>query len=193
MQDVVASMKGPHYRLVGRHTQRFLDRAAKQAKNEIQRKVLFIAAAGVDDAFSRVFSVSLSTANSFRKIPLEGYLSRRQINTAFRAYLSMLLIVLGGNKAQLLEKAGLSEAEWLALWRRVFEYQDEDLGQFDQCLLPVYQSQGFAGLCAATALYIETVLSGASGQLKCDQAILENSVKQDVFAIMRLLNPVREA
>ncbi|HAK74558.1 MAG TPA: hypothetical protein DCP36_15245, partial [Sporomusaceae bacterium] len=57
IHDLFAGMKGPYYRLVGRYTQRYLNRGGQQSGNEQQRRVLFIAAAGMDELFATIFDV----------------------------------------------------------------------------------------------------------------------------------------
>ena len=139
MNDIFSAAKGPYYRLVGRYTQRYLSRAAEKSGNDLQKKVLFIAVAGVDEYFSKGFNVQTKTARGITKVPVEKRLKKQQINTSFRVYFSTLLLLMGNHKEQLLRGTGLNEADWVQLWRKVFDYQAEDLEFFSQDLLPSYQ------------------------------------------------------
>ena len=194
MNDIFSFAKGPYYRLVGRYTQRYLSRAAGMSGNDLQKKVLFIAVAGVDEYFSKRFNVRRNSAKSFAKAPIEKHLKKQQINTAFRIYLSTLLILLGTQKEHILEGTGLSETAWIHLWRKVFDYHAEDLACFNQELMPNYQEKDPAALSESSFRLISQTLSSAgSDQFFLKETDLRDTLMQDLAAILRALCPQKGA
>jgi len=181
-------LKGPYYRLVGRFTQRYLRRAAGKSDNEIQKRLLFIAAAGADDYFSKIFNVQSKSAQLFPKIAIEKKLRKQQINTAFHIYLSTLLILLGNHRDQLLKETGLSEAGWIQLWCSVFEYHAEDMEHYNKELLPAYQDMRLDTLAkSATSLILASLSCASSELLFVKESILEETLAKDISAVLRVL------
>lgn len=184
LHDLVSSVKGPYHRLVGRYTQRFLSRAAGKSKNEMQKKALFIAAAGVDDVFSKILGVQRG-AKGFSKSPAEKKLTKKAINAAFRVYLSTLLVLLGNDKERLLDRIDLDEAAWVQLWCAVFEYDAGDMACFNQVLLIAYQQGGIEGLLKTACASIAETLSPFSGALAPQvEAAVRDGLTKDMAAIL---------
>jgi hypothetical protein len=151
LYDLMASGKGPYRRLVGKHTQQFCSRADSRSTNEIQKKILFIAAAGADDFVSKLLGIqpAKQTWTFSRKIPNKNA-TPKKCAQALRTYLSALMIILAAHKELLLQKAETGEAEWLKLWCTVFEYAADDKTRFDSELLPAYQLDSIESLVRAT-------------------------------------------
>jgi hypothetical protein len=109
----------------------------------------------------------------------------QQVRSALKTYTSALLVLLGNNKDILLKYMALSENDWIRLWCRVFEYTPEDMQVFDQVMIPAYQQGAFNGLVKTAGLLL---FSGLSPQVKGaagDMEIVQNSLANDVAAIMR--------
>lgn len=188
IHDLFAGMKGPYYRLVGRYTQRYLSRGSQQSGNEQQRRVLFVAAAGMDELFSTIFAVKAQCGILLARTAVEKKVTKKQLNTAFRVYLSALLISLGSGKVQVLHELDCKEAEWLKLWRTVFEYQPEDSRQFNEVLLPAYQQGGIEKvIAAADGLLQEVAAFAASEMLHEKEPVIRAALLQDLAAIYRTL------
>lgn len=187
IHDLVAGVKGPYYRLVGRYTQRYLSRAAQNANNDQQKRVLFVAAAGMDEQFRTIFSVEPQGGFALTRTALEKKLTKKQINMAFRIYLSALLILLGGGKAKVLQELNSKEAEWIQLWRSVFEYQTEDSKYFNELLLPAYQQGGVKKITAVTRHLLCEALSVDDNELVLEEEVIRKSLLQDLSAIYRTL------
>lgn len=180
-------MKGPYYRLVGRYTQQYLSRAAQKSGNDQQKRVLFVAAAGMDELFATVFAVEPQNGIVLARTTVEKKLTKKQLNTAFRIYLSALLILLGSGKEKVLQGLNSKEAEWIQLWRSVFEYQPEDSKYFNELLLPAYQQGGMENLTAvARHLLCETLTVGNSEPI-LEEVVLSESLLQDLSAVYRTL------
>lgn len=151
----------------------------------MQKKALFIAAAGVDDVFSEILGVQRG-AKGFSKSAAEKQLKKKAVNAAFRVYLSTLLVLLGNDKDRLLNRIGLDEAAWVQLWCGVFEYDAGDMTRFNQVLLTAYQQGSVEGLLkVACALIVET-LSPFSGEVKpVVEAAVRAGLTKDVAAILK--------
>lgn len=188
IHDLFAGMKGPYYRLVGRYTQRYLGRGSQQSGNEQQRRVLFVAAAGMDELFATIFAVKGQSGIRLSRTAVEKELTKKQLNTAFRIYLSALLISIGSGKVQVLHELDCKEAEWLKLWRSVFEYQPEDSRQFNEVLLPAYQQGGIEKVIAAAGGLLQEVTAvAASEMLNGKESMIRAALLQDLAAIYRTL------
>lgn len=188
IHDLFAGMKGPYYRLVGRYTQRYLSRGGQQSGNEQQRRVLFIAAAGMDELFATIFGVKGQSGIRLSRTAVEKKVTKKQLNTAFRVYLSALLISIGSGKVQVLHELGCKEADWLKLWRSVFEYQPEDSRLFNEVLLPAYQQGGIEKvIAAADGLLQEVTAFTASEMLHGKESVIRAALLQDLAAIYRTL------
>lgn len=188
IHDLFAGMKGPYYRLVGRYTQRYLSRGAQQSGNEQQKRVLFVAAAGMDELFATIFDVKGQSGIRLSRTAVEKKLNKKQLNTAFRVYLSALLISIGSGKVQVLHELGCKEAEWLKLWRSVFEYQPEDSRYFNEVLLPAYQQGGIEKVIAAADGLLQEVTAFTAGEmLHGKKSVIKAALLQDLAAIYRIL------
>lgn len=188
IHDLFAGMKGPYYRLVGRYTQRYLSRGGQQSGNEQQRRVLFVAAAGMDELFATIFDVKGQSGIRLSRTAVEKKLTKKQLNTAFRVYLSALLISIGSGKVQVLHEMGCKEAEWLKLWRSVFEYQPEDSRYFNEVLLPAYQQGGIEQVIAAAGGLLQEVTAFTAGEmLHGKESVIKAALLQDLAAIYRIL------
>ena len=192
IHDLVGRMKGPYHRLVGRHTERYLSRAAKQAKQDVRRRILFIAAAGMDDYFSGLFHVK-DAAKTFAKAAIEKKLKKGHITRLLHLYLTTLLVLSGSCRDRLLAAIGLDEAAWLKLWCDVFEYDGEDMEHFNR-LLASFRESGTDSLVAAAAKSLAGELSGAGcGGLQVDADTLRSALSQDMSAILRTLDQEKGA
>jgi len=186
LNEIFSGVKGPYYRLVGRHTQRFLGRSVKSSTNERQKKILFIATAGVDDFFAKSFSVQSKPASLLARNPIEKKLKTLQVTTTFRVYLSTLLILLGTERAQLLTSLELNEADWIQRWCWVFEYHAEDMAYYQE-LLPAGKGDDWGALSQNAARLLAAALSSA-GECPIDinEELLRTSLLQDLSSIQRV-------
>lgn len=192
LHDLFSVTKGPYHRLVGRYTQRYCSRAVQRSTHELQKKVLFIAIAGADHVVARLLGVQgKGRAQLFSQSAISKKVTKQQVNLALRGYASAILVLLGSNKALLLEKTGVNETKWMQLWCWVFEYGPPDMQLFNEVLLPAYQQGGFAGLAAATDKVISDTLSVAGngdGEQALNLTTVQDALTTDLSAISRALN-----
>ena len=200
LRDVLSMTKGPYYRLVGRNTQHFCTRAAAKAAGEQHKRALFIVAAGADEFLAGLLGLPnskgggpSSTSGTNPRNAKDGpqpvankTVTSRLTAKAMRIYASTVLILLGADKEQMLRVSGLDETEWMTRWCFAFEYQQEDMGLFNEVLLPAYQQQGFEGLVATAAKAISEVLfPDNNGAFPMDGEAFKHSVVHDVSAILK--------
>jgi hypothetical protein len=187
---MLSLVKGPYYRHVGRHTQRFCRRAVRQATNEAQKRVLMISAVAADESVATL--LDLGDVKSAGLQPrIFKTVTRNQATDALRVYLSALLVLLGGNKEQLLHKTCWAEAALLNTWCWVFEYRPADMELFDQILLPAYSQHGITGLAAAAGKAItETLFSSADGLHAKEIEALAAILADDAAALIRNLEQI---
>lgn len=188
--------KGPYYRLVGRHTQRYSLRIAGRSRNKpAQQKVLLVALTGADEWAAEVLGVSAnpdSKTASARQLPKKS--TKTKTVSAMRIYLSALLILMGGYKNALLSQLEFDERGWVDFWCQVFEYQPDDMDRFDKVFLPEYQRAGLDGLIGAvvaeTARLFERVQ--APHEIEQQRRFLQTSFIKDLTAVERALNIKKE-
>ena len=157
-QYVASLAKGPYHRLVGRHSQRYCQRAVQKSGNDCQKNLLTLATVAADDVVAGMLGLSSGQdKNIFEKRPYRK-ISKNQATRAMRVYASALLALLGNRKELLLEKAGLPERELLAFWCRIFEYRADDMQIFDQTLLPAVVGGGLPGLAETAAKTMAGIL-----------------------------------
>ncbi|MDR3564918.1 MAG: hypothetical protein P4N59_26265 [Negativicutes bacterium] len=189
LHDLVSGVKGPYYRLVGRFTQRYIDRAAKRSANEYQKKVLFIAVAGADSFFTKVLCDQQQATNYFSRHPLVKRLKKQQLTAVIKIYLSTVLLLIGTDKELLLQKMGGSETEWMQTWCWVFEYTPEDMNAFNAILQPAYQSSGVDGLVTtAWDSILQTLAWPDDAKVKLDAGLARGELAKDVAAIRGVID-----
>lgn len=149
-----------------------------------------MALAGADEWASQVLGVSSKpgTKGLPEQLPLTKA-SKTKVVSALRIYLSALLILMGGYKADLLTQFEFDEREWVDFWRQVFEYQPDDMNRFDKVFLPEFQKEGLEGLVGA----IITEISGLFDQeptphdVEKQRLFLQTSFIKDLTAVERAL------
>lgn len=190
LHDILAYMKGPHYRHVGRHTKNFCMRAARQAKTEAERRVWLSTAISADEVIA-----SLAHLEKRRSIgPLDSWKVRpKKIKPAnylkaLRIYLSSLLLLYGSCKDELLKKTGMPEGDFMKAWQYIFQYDGTDQTIFDQTLTPAYREKGLEGLVKATGeLLREWLFLPESPLGKEELASLRELMVDDLTALKRNL------
>lgn len=189
LQDIFAATKGPYYRKVGRHTQTFCNRAVKNAKNELQKKLFFVAAICADELIASFIGADdKRQVAAFKKRDLQKTIRKRQITTAMRVYLSAVLLLTSAQKELLLTNAGMTEQELLHAWCSIFEYTPADMQLFDTVLLPAYQQQGLEALSQTAGKAMLEQLFLTQAELNpAEQETLQNIMLEDAAAVLRVL------
>lgn len=194
LRDAIDFAKGPYFRRVGRHTKAFCTRAAGYSKSDIQKRVWLATAISADEAVA-----SIARLENRRPV---GPLARWQVRPkakpvhylkAFRVYLSALLILYGTCKAELLEKMGLTEAEFMDQWKSIFQYSAADQAIFDGALTPAFLKKGMEGLVNCTGEQIREALFQPAGSpgIKLEKqefAALQDLLIDDLAALKRILD-----
>jgi len=193
LRDAIDYAKGPYFRHVGRHTKAFCTRAAGYSKSNIQKRVWLATAISADESISSIARLE----NSRPVGPLSQWQVRPKAKPvhylrAIRVYLSALLILYGTCKAELLEKMGLTEGEFMDQWKSIFQYNAADQAIFDGSLTPAFLKQGMDGLVNCTGEQIREALfqPAVSGGGKLDKqefAALQDLLIDDLAALKRNL------
>lgn len=171
---------------MGKHTQQYCSRAVKRSTNEIQKKILFIAAAGADEFIAKLLNVQAAKPKwTIKRITSCEKISPQKSALALKVYLSALMAVLSNSKGQILEKSGLTEAEWLELWCWVFEYGSEDKILFDSDLLTTYRQDGFEGILQSAGRTIFSALNIADSTMEQNLSALRHALTHDALVINR--------
>lgn len=188
LQDIFSVVKGPYHRKIGKHTQRFCSKAVKQSKNEVQKKLFFIAAICADELIA-----SLIGADNKRQVePFQGRIlkqkiSKEQLTMALRTYLSAILTLMSSHKGILLEQACMQEQELLHTWCEIFEYLPSDRQLFNDVLLPAYRRGGIDELSVLVGENIMEKLFLGDGTLNVLQIeILQNIMIEDAVAVVQV-------
>lgn len=189
LQDIFAATKGPYYQKVGRHTQTFCKRAVKNAKNELQKKMFFVAAICADELIASLVGVDdKRQVAAFKGRALQKTIRKKQITAALRVYLSTILVLTSVQKELLLTNSRMTEEEMLHVWCSIFEYTPADMQLFDTILLPAYQQQGLEELSqTAGKAMLEQLFSTSTELNPAEQETLQNIMLEDAAAVLRVL------
>jgi hypothetical protein len=189
LHDALAFAKGPHYRHVGRYTKTFCTRAARQAKNPLQRRVWFATAISADEVIASLARLEdRRPTGSLAGWQVQPKADRRRYLKAIHVYLSALLLLYGTCKEELLAKMGMTEGEFMKAWQNVFQYDAADQAVFDQVLTPAFRERGIDGLVAATGERIRDVLFIPESPFgKKEQSALQDLMVDDLAALKRNL------
>lgn len=186
---MVCYAKGRRSRLVGRHTQDFLSRAAKRSSNDLQRKVFFIAAVCSDELIASLLNIDIKPAlSSFNTRQVKRRIRSTAITTSMRIYLSALLVAISSQKAIFLEKTQIEENTLLEIWCWIYSYQPTDMTTFNDLLLPAYQQKGLDGLAHCAGEQIVKVLYEDGQDLskpECDA--ISQLLTDDASAMLRAI------
>jgi hypothetical protein len=185
LADLLALVKGPHDRHVGRHTQRYCKNAAQRAANVQQKRMLMVSAIAADDLVSALlgFGTPKLLGQFQTRSPLP--LRKVQITKSLKVVTSALLVLMGSYKEQLLTSTQFSEEQLLASWSRVFEYLPADSQIFDQELTPVFRQEGMAGLTAAVGdLLLATLFADPVPLSSTESTLLEEYLLNEAAAIL---------
>jgi hypothetical protein len=187
---MTAVLKGPYYRKVGKHTERFCRRASKQAKNPKAKGVLLLAAISADEWFGSLLGYSKKrSVAAFSQRVKQEVIDSKQMAKLLRAYVSIILTLITPYKALILEQAKLSEADFIKLWCNVFQYGAEDMVLFDSGYLPTFQARGFEGLMEMAGQQLFQGIYVGSEHCSAEELqALKNVLIDDVTAILRSLN-----
>jgi hypothetical protein len=193
IRDILSAVNGPYHRTVGKYTHQFCRRATRLAGNEVQRKILLVAAVSADDYIGAMLGVSENIRRFAAAANTRGKWSGKHVPDAMRIYLSVLLIVLGTYKDAILKNAGLDERRFLELWCATFEYRPADREQFDKRLSADYQGAGIDGLIASAAAGIYALLfPGTVGADNHEAESMKMAVLKDISAILRNITKPEE-
>jgi len=196
LSDLISLTKGPYYRLVGRHTQHYSLRAARRAaKNEKLKRVLSLGLVGADDWVAAYLGVPAKPSKSQLPLPApHAKPAKILVVYSLKAYLSALLLLLGSQKAQLLERLDMDDRQLLDMWCQVFEYNPDDMKLFDEILSETYRQNGFDGLIQATrdAVVAKIPLPIIIENQTLELSSLASSLVKDLTAIQRFLGSGKE-
>lgn len=184
---MVSYTKGKRFRLVGRHTQDFLSRAAKRsAANELQKKVFFIAAVCADEITAAMLKLEIKPEmRAFKNRQVRQRVPAAAITTAMRVYISALLVAISSQKASLLDKMHMEEAAFLEIWCWAYGYQPADMVTFNEMLLPSYQQKGIESLAACAGGQIAQILfEGSDALSKAEIKTITKTLTNDAAAIL---------
>jgi hypothetical protein len=193
LRDAIDYVKGPYFRHIGRHTKTFCSRAAHNSKSNLQKRIWLSTAISADEVIA-----SITRLDNRRPV---GPLARWQVRPkakplhylkAIRVYLSALLILYSTCKAELLEKMGLTEDEFMDQWKSIFQYNAADQAIFDNSLKPAFLKKGMDGLVNCTGELIREALfqpqDGTEKHLgKEEFAALQDLLIDDLAALKRNL------
>jgi hypothetical protein len=188
LNDMLSFVKGPYHRHVGRHTQRFCQRAVQRTTDECQKRVLMVSAIAADELVAAILGVSDRNPSGPFQPRVYKKITKMQVTKALRMYTSALLVLLGKHKELLLQKTKFTEQELLQVWCWVFDYSPSDMQLFDQIFLPAYAQKGIDGLAEIVGRnIIDTFYSSASLNALEIEA-LRDILIDDVTAIIANLN-----
>lgn len=174
LQDLFSLTKGKHYRVFGRHTQRFCSRATLHTRNGLTRKILAIAAVAAEEQV--VFYAKEARDVKGKNIPM-----------ALRVYLSTLLLASGSQKEGLLAAIGLDEPGFIRLWTKVFEYTAADMGVFDRDLRQAYvEGQGEGLVRKSGELLLAALCPGKKSFGEEEVLQLAENLNKDLRSFARL-------
>ncbi len=183
-------LKGPYYRRIGKHTERFCRRASKQTKNPKAKGVFLLAAISADELFGSLFGYNTKRpVTAFSQRVRQEVISSKQMAALLRAYVSIILALITPYKPLILEQTQLSEADFINLWCSVFQYGAEDMVLFDSGYLPAFQSGGLDGLVeVASQQLVRGIYVGSDLCSVEELAALKNVLVDDVAAILRCVD-----
>lgn len=189
LHDALAFAKGPYYRHVGRYTKTFCSRAARRAKNPLQRRVWFATAISADEVIASLARLEdRRQAGSLAGWQVQPKADRRRYLKAIHVYLSALLLLYGTCKEELLAKMGMTEGEFMTAWQDVFQYDAADHVVFDKVLTPAFRERGIDGLVTATGELIREALFRPDSPFgKPEKAALQDLMVDDLAALKRNL------
>lgn len=189
LQDIFSVVKGPYYRKVGRHTQRFCSRAAKRSKNEVQKKLFLITAICADEFIAALIGVdNKRQVDQLKGRVLKEKIRKPQMTAALRVYTSALLTLLSSHKELLLQQTCMQEQELLHTWCEIFEYLPVERQLFNDVLLPAYGQGGIEALSLLVGKNMMEHLfldNGALNPLQLEA--LQHIMIEDTVAVVRAL------
>ena len=189
LQDIFSVVKGPYYRKVGRHTQRFCSKTVKRSTNKMQKKVFFIVAICADEFIAALIGVdNKRQVEPFKERTLKQKISKQQITMALRIYLSAILTLLSSQKELLLQQTGMEEQQLLQTWCSIFEYLPSDMQLFDKVMLPEYQQGGIESLRVLVGKNISEQLFLVNDELSLSEMeFLQKIMVEDAAAVVQVL------
>jgi hypothetical protein len=190
LHELFSFGRGPYERIVGRHTRRFCSRAAEKAKNDVQKRVLMVAAVCADELLASILGVAKKSSANRSAGKVRPGADKKKVLGAMRFYLSALLVLLGTRKELMLQKTGIDEPKFLQLWCAVFEYQPIDMQRFDQELVPAYQRQDAEELATVVASVVSGQLFGGTDGIGASE--VKERLVDDMAAIIRVLETLEE-
>lgn len=197
LRDAIDFAKGPYHRHIGRHTKTFCARAARNSKTDFQKRIWLATAISADEAMASIARLeNRRPAGPLARWQVAPKAKPRHYLKALRIYLSALLVLYGTCKAELLEKMGLQETEFMDQWKSIYQYGQADESLFDEKLVPAFTAKGLEGLVSATGKLIHEALfqpesgPGAEQDFQMDKdesAALQNLLVDDMAALKRNL------
>ena len=189
LQDIFSVVKGPYHRKVGRFTQKFCSRAAKEAKNEVQKKLFFVTAICADEFIAALIGVDNKRSVAyFKEWVLQEKLGKGQMVGVLRVYMSALFTLLSSHKERLLRQTDMEEQELLQTWCRVFEYGPVDVQLFNEVFLPAYGQGSIEALSMVVGKNIMERLFVGNGVLSPLQLkTLQKILIEDTVALLGVL------
>ncbi len=183
-------LKGPYYRQIGKHTERFCRRVSKQTKNPKAKGIFLLAAISADELFGSLlgYSTKRQVTPFAQRVRLQS-IGSKDMAKLLRSYVSIILTLLTPYKAVILERTQLNETDFIKLWCSVFQYGSDDMVLFDSHYLPTFQAQGFDGLLdMASRQLIQGLYVGSADCTAAELQVLQKVLVDDVAAILRSLD-----
>ena len=116
-------------------TKRYLMNISTNADNEAVKKFFMICAVSAHDSVTHYLDINETTQDYRWGRNAHFSEVKQHISNGLKAYMSCLLLLLGGQKGLIQEKTGLSENEVLARWEKFFEYDEYDKIFFNKLLI----------------------------------------------------------
>jgi hypothetical protein len=187
---LTAVLKGPYYRQIGKHTERFCRRVSKQTKNPKAKGILLLAAISADELVGSLLGYSTKRqVTPFSQRMRSQAIAAKDMASLLRSYISIILTLLTPYKTVILEQTQLNEPDFIKLWCSVFQYGSADMMLFDSRYLPTFQSQGFAGLLAiASQQLVQGLYADSADCTAAELEVLQKVLVDDVAAILRSLD-----
>ena len=105
------------------------------ADNEAVKKFFMICAVSAHDSVTHYLDINETTQDYRWGRNAHFSEVKQHISNGLKAYMSCLLLLLGGQKGLIQEITGLSENEVLARWEKFFEYDECDKIFFNKLLI----------------------------------------------------------
>lgn len=166
--------------------------AKNRSTNESTKRFFMIAAVSANDGIKEFLDKNSLMFSSYWKHRRYFVRVKDNIPIVVKTYLSCMLLMLGSQKGLILQKTGMDETALLALWCKIFKYDDEDKEYFNQLVKKV--KLGEEGLKSIfnnlTKLYHDKLNGGEEANLPCNDEnrdLLLYRVGEDAYTLIARL------